>query len=187
MSLKPRAYVLSDHGGVLATRELGRTVGRELQDALVDAPGLVLSFAGVEVASPPFLDELLASIHASLHGGEANKLLVLDGLNDDVKESLLIVLERRKLALANLEDDQIKLLGGSRQLKETLREAQHMGEFSAPELAERLEIKLPALHQRLQALLETGAVGRTRETTGERGRHAYRAPKPRDLEALTTS
>ena len=89
MSVKPRAFALSDHGGVLATRDLGRVVGRELQDALVDAPGLVLSFAGVEVASPPFLDELLASIHASLHGGEANKLFVLDGLNDDVKESLV--------------------------------------------------------------------------------------------------
>ena len=88
--------------------------------------------------------------------------------------------------LANLEDDQIKLLGGSRQLKETLREAQRMGEFSAPELAERLQIKLPALHQRLQALLEAGAVGRTRETAGARGRHAYRAPKPRDLKTLTT-
>jgi hypothetical protein len=64
MSLKPQAFALSDHGGVLATRELGRAVGRELQDALVEAPGLVLSFAGVEVASPPFLDEMLASIHA---------------------------------------------------------------------------------------------------------------------------
>ena len=186
MSVKPRAYVLSRHGAVLATRDLGRAVGREVQDALGDAPGLVLSFAGVEVASPPFLDELLASIRGSLQGGEANKLLVLDGLNDDVKESLVYVLERRKLAIANLEDKQIKLLGGSRQLQDTLREAQNMGEFSAPELAERLEIKLPALHQRLQALLETGAVGRTRESSAARGRHAYRAPKPRELEALTT-
>lgn len=184
MSLKPIPYALSRHGGVLATRELGRTVGRELQDALADAPGLVLSFSGVEVASPPFLDELLSSVHAVLYGGEANKLLVIDGLNEDVKESLLMVLERRKLALATLEDRQIKLLGGSRQLRETLGEAQCMGEFSAPDLAERLEIKLPALHQRLQALLETGAVGRTRESAGERGRHVYRAPKARDVEAL---
>ncbi len=150
-----------------------------------ELPGVVLSFAGVEVASPPFLDELLSSIHASLHGADANKLIVLDGLNEDVRESLLLVLERRKLALANLENDQIKLLGGSRQLRETLREAQRMGEFSAPDLAERLQIKLPALHQRLQALLETGAVSRTRDSARERGRHAYHAPKPRDLEVLT--
>lgn len=187
MSLKPTPYALRKHGGVLGTRELGRAVGRELQDALAEAPGLVLSFSDVEVASPPFLDELLSSIHASLYGGEANKLLVIDGLNEDVKESLLLVLERRKLALATLENHQIKLLGGSRQLQETLREAQEMGEFSAPDLAERLEIKLPALHQRLQALLETGAVGRTRDSSGERGRHVYRAPKPRDVEALTVS
>ncbi len=155
MSLKSGAYALSEHGGVLATRALGRAVGRKLQDALVDTPGLVLSFAGVEVASPPFLDKLLSSIHASLHGADANKLIVVDSLNEDVRESLLLVLERRKLALANLENHQIKLLGGSRQLREALREAQRMGEFSAPDLAERLQIKLPALHQRLQALLET--------------------------------
>jgi DNA-binding MarR family transcriptional regulator len=187
MSLKPRAYTLNQHGGVLGTRDLGRAVGRELQDALAHAPGIVLSFSGVEVASPPFLDELLASIHASLHGGEVNKLLVIVGLNDDVKETMLFVLERRKLALATLEDHQIKLLGGSRQLQETLREAQRLGEFSAPDLAERLEIKLPAMHQRLQALLQAGAVGRTREQTSERGRHSYRTPKPKDVEALTVS
>jgi hypothetical protein len=184
MSLKPIPYALSKHGAVLATRELGRRVGRELQDALTGAPGLVLSFAGVEVASPPFLDELLSSVHAVLYGGEADKLLVVDAMNDDVKESLQMVVERRKLAIATLEDRQIKLLGGSRQLRETLREAQSMGEFSAPELAERLEIKLPALHQRLQALLETGAVGRSSESAGERGRHTYRAPNARDVEAL---
>jgi hypothetical protein len=184
MSLKPIAYPLNSHGGVLATRELGRTVGRELQDALADASGLVLSFAGVEVASPPFLDELLSSVHAVLSGGEANKLVVIDGLNDDVKESLLMVLERRKQALATLEGAQIKLLGGNRQLQETLREAQAMAEFSAPDLAERLEIKLPALHQRLQALLETGVVSRSSKSTGERGRHAYRAAKASEVEAL---
>lgn len=184
MSLKPIAYALSRHGAVLATRELGRTVGRDLQDAAGNAPGLVLSFCGVEVASPPFLDEVLSSVHAIFYGGDADKLLVIDGLNDDVKESLLMVLERRKLALATLENRQIKLLGGSRQLQETLREAQGMGEFSAPELAERLEIKLPALHQRLQALLETGAMGRSSESAGERGRHTYRASKAREVEAL---
>jgi DNA-binding MarR family transcriptional regulator len=184
MSLKPIPYALGRHGAVLATRELGRTVGRDLQDAVSDASGLVLSFCGVEVASPPFLDEVLAGVHAIFYGGDADKLLVIDGLNDDVKESLLMVLERRKLALAMLEDRQIKLLGGSRQLQETLRQAQSMGEFSAPELAERLEIKLPALHQRLQALLETGAVGRSSESASERGRHTYRAPKAREVEAL---
>ena len=184
MSVKPIPYALIQHGGVLGTRELGRSVGRELRDALAAAPGLVLSFDEVEVASPPFLDEVLSSIHASLYGGEANKLLVIVGLNEDVKESFQLVLEHRKLALATLQDNQIELLGGSRQLRETLKEAQAMGQFSAPELAERLEIKLPAMHQRLQALLETGAVARSRESAAERGRHAYRAPKPKDLEAL---
>jgi hypothetical protein len=184
MSLKPIPYALSKHGAVLATRELGREAGRELQDALAGASGLVLNFAGVEVASPPFLDELLSSLHVVLFGGEADKLLVVDAMNDDVKESLQMVVERRKMAIATLENRQIKLLGGTRQLRETLSEAQKMGEFSAPELAERLEIKLPALHQRLQALLETGALGRSSDSAGERGRHTYRAPKASDVEAL---
>lgn len=185
MSLKLISYALSGHGEVLATRDLGRTVGRELQDALADAPGLILSFAGVEVASPPFLDEMLSGVHAVLYGGDTDKLLVLVAMNDDVRESLEMVLERRKLALATLQDRQIKLLGGSRQLQETLREAQKLGTFNAPDLAERLEVKLPALHQRLQALLETGAVSRTSESAADRGRHVYKAPKAREVEALT--
>jgi DNA-binding transcriptional ArsR family regulator len=183
MSVKPALFALKDYGAVLATRKLGRTVGHALQDSLDQHSGVVLSFQHVEVASPPFLDELLSAIQASLGGGEADKLLVVAALNEDVKESLQLVLERRKIALATLDKHHIELLGGSRQLAETLRAAQKLPQFSAPELAEQLQLKLPALHQRLKVLLETGAVSRSREVA-TRGRHGYRAATTRDVEAL---
>src|SRR4051794_25861752 len=95
MSLNPLVYDLSRHGKVLATRELGREVGRTAADRLNGAQALILGFWGIEVASPPFLDELTRALHTVLWGGESSRLLVVSGLNEDVRESLAIVLERR--------------------------------------------------------------------------------------------
>ena len=74
-----------------------------------------------------------------------------------MKESLEPVLERLRMTLGSLDDGQIELLGGPRQLEETPHDDQELGTFTAPELAERLEMKLPALHQ----LLEAGVLTRT--------------------------
>jgi DNA-binding MarR family transcriptional regulator len=180
MSVKPRRLDLARERDVLSTRDLGRIMGREALDSLGDAPELLLSFTGVEVASPPFLDEFLLSLRPLTHGGDTGRLLVVVGLNDDVRESLSMVLERRKLMLADLRDDQIDLLGGTEQLQRTLREAVDMGgHFTAPELAERLQIKLPALHQRLKTLTDSGVLARALDPTAERGvRHSYLGPTP---------
>lgn len=181
---------LAEQGPVLATRELGRQVGQDLQDKLADANSLVLNFAGVDVASPPFLDEVMRAAQVPLFGRDANRLLVAAGFNEDVRESLEWVLERHKLALAALDEGQIELLGGTRQLQETLREAQQLGDFTAPELAERLKVKLPNLHARLKSLTESGALARHEDETAERGRrHRYHAPSPEELGAgaITTS
>jgi DNA-binding transcriptional ArsR family regulator len=165
VSVNTVVFDLGEYGKVLATRERGREAGRAAADRLTGALSMVLGFWGVEVASPPFIDEFLRAVRAELIGGESSRLLVAVGANEDVRESLAIVLERQGSALANLEKDHIELLGGSRQLRETLKEAQKLGYFTASELAERLEVKLPNLHARLKALTEAGAVAR--EDAGE--------------------
>lgn len=182
--MKMITFHMAEHGRspVLATRELGRQVGRQVQDELAGAEILLLTFTGVEVASPPFLDEIVRAVHSVLRGGDTKLMVVTLDMNEDVRESLALVLDRHKLMLAALSGGQIELLGGSRQLAETLREAQRLREFTAPELAERLRLKLPNLHQRLKALTEAGALVREEDETAERGRrHRYRAPDADEL------
>jgi len=148
---------------------------------LAEGDGLLLSFWQVDVASPPFLAEVIGALRAVLLAHE-NGLLLVTGMNDDVKESLELVINRQKMSIAALEGEQVELLGGSTQLVETLREAQRMGTFTAPDLADRLKVKLPALHQRLNALREAGALSREDDPTATRGKRGkYTAPSPEDL------
>ncbi|MCW2993600.1 MAG: hypothetical protein JWQ18_1095 [Conexibacter sp.] len=179
MSLNVARYDLVRDGRVLATRPKGRDAGRAAAERLAEADGLLLSFWGVDVASLPFLDEVIRQLRAMLFDG--GKLLVVTGFNEDVKESIEILLAKHKMTLAALEQDQISLLGGSAHLNETLREAQELREFTAPELAERLSMKLPAVHARLNALAEAGAIARQDDPTAKRGKRGkYRVPTPAD-------
>lgn len=178
MSLKVIPYGLAKHGAVLATRELGTAVGRSVQDSLSDGDALVLVFRDVEVASPPFLDELMKAVRAAIDPANGGRFVLLAEYNADVKECLEMVLERQKLVMAGVRRKDVELLGGDDRLKKTLAEARRLGEFTPPALAESLELKLPALHQRLKPLLESGVLVREDDTTAERGvRHKYR-PAP---------
>lgn len=183
MSLNVTTLDLVRQGDVLATRDRGRTVGRAALDSLPDSVHLLLNFAGVAVASPPFLDELLVTLRPATVGGDTGRLVVAVGLNDDVRESLEMVLERRKMVMAELRDDQVELLGGPDQLHATVRAAIALGEkFTAPELAEQLKMKLPAVHQRLKALTDAGVLAREIDPTSKRGvRHSYVTPKVEPL------
>jgi hypothetical protein len=181
MSLNITRYDLVQHDRVLATRQRGQEVGRAVADQLAEADGLLLSFWEVDVATPSFLDEVLRALRAVLLPPESKWLLVT-GYNEDVKESIEMVLARQKLSLAALAKDQIALLGGSSQLAETLREAQKSGVFTAPDLSKRLRLKLPALHQRLNELVKSGAITREDDPTALRGKRSrYHAPRPEDL------
>jgi hypothetical protein len=189
MSVNPVIFDVGEHDKVLATRIRGREVGRAAADCLGSADSMILGFWGVEVASPPFLDEFLRAVRAELIGGESSRLLVAAGVNEEVRESLQMVLERQGGALASLDRGQLELLGGSSQLEETLWEAQKLGYFTAAKLAERLKVKLPNLHARLKALTESGAVARE-DVAGERPRRggtarSFRTPDVDVLEAAT--
>jgi hypothetical protein len=171
MSLKLERYDLLQHGPVLATRSTGREVGRVVAERLADEPGLLLNFRGVDVASPSFLFELISAIRATLMAPPSRWLLVT-GMNDDVRESAELVLERLKMMLGVLRNDQIELLGGSEHLQDTIKAAQALEVFTAPDLARELELKLPALHQRLNQLVEAGVLAREDDPTATRGKRS---------------
>jgi hypothetical protein len=163
---------MGENGAVLSTRERGRVAADQVQEAL-DRGSIVINFKSVEVASPSFLDEIVRRLGGLLRGNE-DRVVVVTGANEDVTDSLELVLEKHKMALATVKDDQLRLLGGSAQLKSTLAAAQKMGTFSAADLAKELEVKLPNLHQRLKGLMEAGAVAREADETASRGKkHRY--------------
>lgn len=181
MSVKIQRYDLVKHGRVLSTRLMGRDVGRAVSAILADSGRLLLSFHEVDVASPAFLGEVVSALRGVLMSSD-DRWLLLTGMNEDVKESVELVLQREKMALGELDRNQVTLLGGSHQLHETLREAQKMGTFTAPDLANKLKLKLPALHQRLNQLIEAGVLSRADDPTATRGKRGrYTAPSAQDV------
>ena len=69
MSMKLESISLARFGSVLSSRATGRQVGAQLADELRRASMLV-DFTGVEVVTPPFLDEVLNAVHGQLRRGE---------------------------------------------------------------------------------------------------------------------
>lgn len=182
MSLKIERYDLVGHGRVLATRPVGREVGAAVAARLADSRGLLLSFYGVDVASPSFLREVVGALRGVLLSSDQHWLLLI-GMNEDVRESVQLVLRNEKIVLGVLEDEQIQLLGGPEHLSQTMREAQELGTFTAPEMADRLKVKLPALHQRLNQLMEAGLLSREDDSTATRGKRGkYSAPPADELQ-----
>lgn len=170
-------------GRVLGTRSLGTRIATELRERIAasDAP-VIVDFAQVEVASSPVLDEIACALRASItdHPG---RFAVLTHLNEDVRDTLELVLERRDMTLTALTGDALQLIGGRKHLEDTLAEAQELGTFTAGELAERLELKLPNLHQRLVQLQAAGAVVRAEPAGGPTRPVVFTTPDAEQLAA----
>lgn len=174
--MKPLVINLSKIGPVLSTRERGREVADRLEEGLRSKPAVLLNFRGVQIVTPSFLDEVLTRAAGVLRGPESG-LLVATGLSPEVSDTLQLVLNHRKLMLAALEDKHTELLGGTRQLNETLKAAHKLKVFTAADLAKELRLKLPNLHQRLKALEQAGALTKTADPGARRGkRYVWAAP-----------
>jgi anti-anti-sigma regulatory factor len=162
MSVKRDALAFKVPGKVLGTRTLGRDVAAELlRRAGSGGHDLIVDFSGARVASSPFLDEVAKALRA-WKLDHADRYLLLTGLNEDVADTLTLVLERLEMTLTQLKGGKLKLIGGREHLDITLEKAEQLEVFTASELAEQLQLKLPNLHQRLVALQAAGAVVRVR-------------------------
>ncbi|MEJ7784764.1 MAG: hypothetical protein WKF96_08175 [Solirubrobacteraceae bacterium] len=181
MSLKHHVVRLRDRGTVLGTRSLGAEVADEIRASDPGVGALIIDFGEVRVASSPFLDEIVCAVRSTI-ADNPDRYVVSSGLNEDVLDTVQLVAERRGIALAVLQADTLHVIGGKRHLEETLAAAQELGSFTAPQLAERLELKLPNLHQRLLQLQNAGVITRTDDTSAERGRRLlFGTPDPGEL------
>jgi len=181
MSVKRDALSFKMPGKILGTRALGREVAEQLRERVGEGEhDLFIDFDGVQVASSPFLDELARMLRA-WNVDHPDRFVVLTHLNEDVQDTLALVLQRREMTLAELKDKRLRLIGGREHLERTLGAAQELETFTAAELAEQLELKLPNLHQRLVALQAAGAVVRVRTPGAPRRPVVFATPPPGEL------
>ncbi len=142
----------------LGTRELGARDAQELRDRSIERETTtVVDFVGVQIASSRYLDEIACALRGLILD-YSQHCIVLRSLTDDVHDTLMLVLGRRGMSLTLLDEDALHVLGDRGHLDETLRQAQELGTFTASQLADRLELKVPNLHQRLNQLRAAGAV-----------------------------
>jgi hypothetical protein len=179
-----RYQLAAEFGPFLATRERGRRVREEVEQRLSSistGETLILDFAGVDGITVSFGDESIAKLVLARETGDfADRGMVLDGANEDVRETLEAVLARRKVALASLDKEgEPMIIGEQGWLPATLEAALAMHEFSAADLAERLSITPQAANNRLRLLVASGAVARQRVVPEGGGKEfSYKAAVP---------
>lgn len=173
----PHHIFMRDQGSVLATRPRGHAAAELVRSIARDPGDVILDFEGVEVATPPFLQELVDATQALVaQARETGRIVLFANMNPDVAETMRYVVAKRKLSITYQEGDTIDLLEGSPHLVKTLRTAQALRSFTAPQLATQLGIESDAATQRLKKLLLTGSVVREQDPEAKRGvRHRYRA------------
>jgi DNA-binding MarR family transcriptional regulator len=167
-----RHFHLADEAKVLATRDQGRRVAANIRESTEEAVHLLVDFEGVEVVAPPFVDELLNELYRVVqrHRDEGVIVVALN-IDDDNLETLKMVIgATERPGLAVKEDDGVFLATQSPHLAETLERAQELRIFTAPKLAEVMELKLPNLNQRLARLVEAGALARRRDKEAAHGK-----------------
>lgn len=160
-------YEVAPWGVFLATRDRGRKVREDMEAKLGELPSgdtLVLTFAGVEGITVSFGDECIAKLIIDRSTGAlADRGVVVEAVNEDVRETLEAVLVRRKISAVCLDQDgHPEILGEREWLPATLDAAMELRSFSASDLAHKLNLTPQAANNRLKALVASGAVVRER-------------------------
>jgi hypothetical protein len=100
-------------------------------------------------------------IAARTAGDFVDRGLLIEGMNDDVRETLEAVLARRKVAAVVLGTSGApEVIGEPAWLSPTLTVALELRSFGAADLADRLHITPQAANNRLKMLVASGAVAR---------------------------
>jgi hypothetical protein len=132
---------------------------------------VVLDFAGVDLISYSFADELVSGLLSDrLAGRLGERAVVVTGANEDVLEPIQRSLERRDYVGAYLQSDRVVLLHAPPHLQETFDACQERGEFRTGELAQDLAISVSACNNRLKPLLASGLLARVEATQPSGGR-----------------
>jgi STAS-like domain of unknown function (DUF4325) len=171
---------MKDFGDVLTGRSAAshaRLTIEHQATAISEGQPIALDFGGVEAISVPFAGECIGGLLSGSVGGyHASHPILAVNSSEDVAETIDAALRLRRQALLSLSDRGAALLGGDPVLSETMVAAQKLGEFTATELAERMNLSPQAANNRLAALLRTRAISRS-QLSARRGKEfLYRDP-----------
>ncbi|UCD71573.1 MAG: hypothetical protein JSW70_00880 [Syntrophobacterales bacterium] len=160
----------------LVTRETGAVMRERLERELIAEVGptvAFLDFSGVGVIDYSCADEVIAKLVSRLLSGEyGDKFIVLMGLSSSQMENIAVALERKKLAVLNLQE------GGGWQvigflnnyLRKTLVSVMEKGSITLRELAQERGIGLNTGGTRLLNLYKKRLTWRSEEVSKEGGR-----------------
>jgi hypothetical protein len=164
----------------MSTRELGRTVLRDMEDHLPTGTAVVIiDFSGVVAITASFADEFLGHYYSSLAShSDPPATVALQGLNEDLRETVVMCLERRDLVALESHGGGLTLLAAPDVLVETFELAKTLGAFTAMNVAERLSITAPNANNRLKRLVSGRALIRERRVA-ERGGKEFGYSLPR--------
>lgn len=152
---------------VVMTRERGRADRERLEAMTMEAAAgavIVIDLSAVEAMTVSYADELIGRFLSSRTGGDQDdRGVIIRGSNDDVRETLEAVLDRRGVGAIYVDARGRTLaLGGPAWFAKTVAQAQDLGVFRAAQLAERLDVSPQAANGRLRQLSAAGAVLRER-------------------------
>lgn len=164
----------------------GRTLGREVLEelevrlaALAAGETLVVDLKGVEVMDYSFASEVFGRIYGRIVTEYPGRVLLLTGLSDDVREDLSVTLAALELIALDIKSTRTwGIIGKAGETdRATLAALQRLKEASAPQIAEALDLKLPAVNGRLKKLSEAGMIVRVRVSAPTGGeQYMYRWP-----------
>jgi hypothetical protein len=163
-------FFLNSHGDFLSTREFGKTVLRDLEDRTpIRTTTVIIDFTDVVAMTHSFTDELLGQLYSALatHDGTPATVM-LTGLTDETRETIVVCLERRDLIALELHDRDVVLLAASEVLNQTFALAKELKDFTAMNIAEGLNITAPNANNRLKRLVAARALIR-QQRVAERG------------------
>jgi hypothetical protein len=152
-----------------------RSQGRDRRLALEDElksrsdASIVIDFGEVRAMTISFADEFLAKFVTSFDGLGRDFTVAVRGLNDENREAIEIALERRKANVVLLEDESEPELLGDKRNDETFRTALGLGSFRAIQIADLLKISPQNANNRLQPLVNVGALRKSRTVGLARG------------------
>lgn len=156
----PFTYSVRHHGDFLATRELAKVALRGLEDQIPPgAAAVVIDFTDVAAMTISFADEFLGRYYSALASGEPSPVAVaLTCLNEELRETVTVCLERRDLIATEARDEGLALLAASDVLRQTFQLAHELGTFTAMNVADRLSITAPNANNRLKRLVAARAL-----------------------------
>jgi hypothetical protein len=174
----PVVFHVSKSGSFLATRSRARELRQDLEEFIASerAVALIIDFEAVEAMTISFTDEFLGKFQSGTDRTHDGMTVLVSSLNEETQEAVQIALERRKTFVATEIDGQPQLLGSEDFLNDTYLACTELGDFSAGDLATRLNITPQNANNRLNRLIAAGAVKRVRAAGLDRGgkEFAYR-------------